>query len=102
MPTPSTQQAARRSMPGFVLAAVCLALAAPGAAVHATDDALDRPRLRILQECRRQARRPEVGVEQFGVAGPREQAAVVPEGRRRQNKNVYQIGRINAHRGMVP
>ncbi len=87
---------------GAVRASDEFGLPEPGAPVHPADDALDRSRLGILNEPRRQSRRFQKGVEDVGVERAGEQTAVVAMGRGRQDENVGKIGVFNAHEGMVP
>ena len=86
---------------GAVRATDQLGFAAPGAAVHPSDHSFGRTRLRILDKRGSGTRPAEVFVEDVRVEGAGEQAAVVPKRLRRENENVREIGRFDAHLTML-
>lgn len=79
-----------------------LGLAAPGASVHATNDAGGRTRLRVLDERRRCSRFAQVVVENLGVERPGEEAAIVAERLRDEDENTGQAGLFDTHGTMLP
>jgi hypothetical protein len=70
--------------------------------VHAANDSLGRTGLGVLDERRRETRRAEVIVEDIGIEGAGEQAAVVAERLRQQNEDVGKVCPFNAHEEMLP
>lgn len=98
-----------RIFPGIhehvVHSAICtsnqLAFTSPRAAVESTDDAPPRARLRILHERGRPAGSAYEVVEDHGVEGPCEEAALVPKRFGDKYKDVCKGGRFDSHLEML-
>lgn len=71
-------------------------------AVHSADGSLHRPGLRILHKRRAETGRAEVVIEDVGIEGSGEQAAVVGERLGNENDDAGNSGLSDPHGAMLP
>lgn len=87
---------------GAVGASHQLRLAPPRSTVHSAHHSTHRPGLGVLHKGSGTACPAEGLVEQFGIEGTREQTPVISERLRAEKQDIREVGRLDAHRVMLP